>query len=135
MPQPASTSRAAQPVRTASYGEQALSIAVNLLRSPPVKSARRAAAARSKSVRRQSKRLGGGARALSHGRGPFTLEEWQATPGGIALAGGVRSAPTSAHKQRQTSNAPASARQPPRRGGVPTAPSSSAAILSSLMLR
>ena len=134
VPQPASTSRAVQPVRTASYGQQALSIAVNLLRSPPVKSARRAASARSKSARRENKHRGRTARALSQGRGPLTLEEWQATPGGIALAGGARSAPVSAHKERG-GTAPMSGRQPRYRGGVPTAPSSSAAILSSLMLR
>jgi len=132
-PQPASTSRAAQPVRTASYGKQALSIAVNLLRSPPVGSTgRRSSRLRSKSARRNSTRPGSATRALSTGRGPLTLEEWQATPGGIALVSGCRSAPTSAHKASAPPTAALSAR---RRGGVPTAPSSSSAILSSLMFR
>ena len=101
-PHPAATSRAKQPVRGSSYGKQALAISVNLLRSPPV---------RSRSVqRRRGKPAGkakGKGRASSLGRkgsasASVSLSEWQARPGGIALAfsGGSRSAPGSASKPK-----------------------------------
>ncbi len=138
-PQPASTSRAAQPVRTASYGEQALSIAVNLLRSPPVRGNRVASrsASRSKSARRDAKRGRQAPRAVSSGRAPLTLEEWQATPGGIALGAASRSAPSSARKEgnSQATAAPASAQPVRRERRLPMGSMGSSAILSSLMFR